>query len=370
MCLRAASPSESPTSVTWQYKDGQDEWQDDPGLKLTEHSLKQMCECEITVSLSENVVEDIEEPGVEGTYKGVGSYRKGRPILMHSAGQLTLYVMGSDTVCCWRLGLSSDSDSWYLLSGSAPSICPADPRAAINVSLGVSHWRYSSKQEGMTESRGISVKCKKHQPTEKPQEKITPIMSSRSESSSSVTSLPAVRGDIEIPINVRDLVEQLTQLGFGKKQCLRALQETKYKLDDAAIWLTMNVPPKMSDDIQQRPSNHPVLPTSSSDLAVDHQSDGACASVAPAQQLPDQLNVNTIQSGATIGGSFFNSTLQNVVFNIASGGSTEMYSCRCWFSGGVGVGSFGTIGEVESGSRRHNRIHHGVGGFTISLIVT
>ena len=53
------------------------------------------------------------------------------------------------------------------------------------------------------------------------------------------------RCDIQEPANVRALVEQLTSLGFSAEQCLRALQESENKLDDAAIWLTMNASPEV-----------------------------------------------------------------------------------------------------------------------------
>jgi len=56
---------------------------------------------------------------------------------------------------------SSVGGDWYLRSGSAPSQCPADPRAARDERRGQTHWAYRNKQGIYTESSGISVKCDK-----------------------------------------------------------------------------------------------------------------------------------------------------------------------------------------------------------------
>jgi len=149
--LRAATPSESPTSVKWQYRDYP--WGDDLALTVTGLSVKPSSACEVTISLSQDIERDIRDPGVAGVYTATGSYLWGRPVLQHSGGLYTLSVYEYDG--CWWVGSG-------LYSGSAPSQCPADPRAARNERLGETHWRYRSKQSGnFTESRGISVKCDK-----------------------------------------------------------------------------------------------------------------------------------------------------------------------------------------------------------------
>ena len=191
--LRAATPSESPTSVNWQYREYV-EWLDDPALTVTGLSEKPS-ECEVTISLSRDIKREILDgvgvgEGVAGVYTGDGSYRRGRPVLHHSGGLFTLSVGGWG---CWRVQ-SGVGGVWYLYSGSAPSQCPADPRAARNERRGETHWSYWSKRGGITESSGISVKCNKciaspavgHQPptgTVKPQEQMAPVRSPRSESS-------------------------------------------------------------------------------------------------------------------------------------------------------------------------------------------
>ena len=96
-------------------------------------------ECKITISLSEDVQNEIVDPGVAGEYMANGLYCLGWPVLQYPGGDYQLY-----TAACWRVS-SGNSISWgYLFSRSAPSLCPADPRAARNESLcpGETNWRY------------------------------------------------------------------------------------------------------------------------------------------------------------------------------------------------------------------------------------
>ena len=77
-------------------------------------------------------------------------------MLQHSGGLFTLSVWGR-----WRGEDGVRGALYHLFSGSAPSQCPADPRAARNERLGETHWRYRNKQWKPIESSGISVRCKK-----------------------------------------------------------------------------------------------------------------------------------------------------------------------------------------------------------------
>ena len=157
--LRAATPSDSPTSVNWQYRE-YIEWLDDPALTVTGLSEKPS-ECEVTISLSQDIDRDIMGPGVAGVYTANGSYRHGKPVLQHSGGLFTLSVgVGGCYRGCWYVQ-SGVGGAEYLYSGSAPSQCPADPRAARNESVGQTHWIYYNRQEALTSGSGISVKCNK-----------------------------------------------------------------------------------------------------------------------------------------------------------------------------------------------------------------
>ena len=155
--MRATTPSESPTSVTWQYMVfDKDTGQDDPALTVTNLSEKPD-DCKVTISLSKDVKRKLKEPGLEGVYKADGLYCMGRPVLQHEGDRFTL----SADLECWRVS-TGVGGTQYLWSGSAPSQCPADPRAVRNGNLGQTHWKYYNKQGGYAESSGISVKCKTH----------------------------------------------------------------------------------------------------------------------------------------------------------------------------------------------------------------
>ena len=158
--LRAVKPSENATSVKWKYKLENGKWRDDPTLTVTDLNEKPSCECSVTINLSESIARDIREPNVVGLYKSDGSYYLGRPVLQHSGGSFTLSVNLSWGPWCWMVSSGIEGDG-YLISGSAPSLCPADPKAARNELQRQTHWRYEKKQS-YVESSGIIVKCEKH----------------------------------------------------------------------------------------------------------------------------------------------------------------------------------------------------------------
>ena len=147
---RTATSSVNPTSVNWQYLENlKDTFLVDPELTVTGLMGKPDCDCEVTINLSET--------GVEGMYRADGSYYGGRPVLYHSKGHFSIIVHGG----CWVVILHEGS-VLCLKSMSASSQCPADPRSVRNERLGLTHWEYRNKKGGWSESRRISVKCKKH----------------------------------------------------------------------------------------------------------------------------------------------------------------------------------------------------------------
>ena len=168
--LRAATPSESPTSVKWEYEADKNKatWREDAALTVTSFIERPNCECEVTISLSEDIKSNIMEPGasVAGLYRENGSYCRGRPVLQ--AGRFTLHVKYSKTqwdgvlsaTGCWVVSSGATIGHKYLMSRTAPSQCPADPRAARL--LGTTHWIYWNKQNTWSQSSGITVKCKTH----------------------------------------------------------------------------------------------------------------------------------------------------------------------------------------------------------------
>ena len=158
VCLQASTPSDSPLSVKWQCQDDDYAWRDDPALKVTGLDERPKCECQITLSLSEKVAKDMEQPGVTGVFQSNGSYYLGRPVLRHSRGQFTLNVGDG----CWRVA-SGVRGQEHLRSYTVPSPCPADPRAARNDWQDLENWRYYSRQQReLTGSPAIGLKCNKH----------------------------------------------------------------------------------------------------------------------------------------------------------------------------------------------------------------
>ena len=132
-------------------------WSHDPDLTVI--GLSEKPKCEVTISLSQDIGKDVDDPGVAGVYRAEGSYCKGRPVLQHQGGHFMLSVDVEGRG--WRVEAGVGGD-WYLRSGSAPSHCPANPRAARSERQGgQTHWTYSNKQRVLAESSGISVKCNK-----------------------------------------------------------------------------------------------------------------------------------------------------------------------------------------------------------------
>ena len=161
--LRAAMPSHTPVSVKWQYQ-SMDEWHKDQEMTVTGLSEKPS-DCEITITLTEDVVRKdfngIMYPGVAGVYRADGTYCNGRPVLQHEEGEFTLYSAGSN----WKVSNGVHNFWDTLWSGSAPTLCPADPRAARNEKQGVRNWRYRPDKGRWRayQSDGISLKCNKHE---------------------------------------------------------------------------------------------------------------------------------------------------------------------------------------------------------------
>ena len=158
--ILAATPSLSPTSCSWQfYNSGSDMIRNDQNLRVTGLKEKPSVECEITISLGEDVMRNIEDRGLVGVYRTDGDYCHGRPVFLHSGGQFCLYVSAQGR--WWVSHL--DGVSPHIVSGSAPSMCPADPRAARNERWvqTQTRWRFKGKQ-GILESCGYTITCCKH----------------------------------------------------------------------------------------------------------------------------------------------------------------------------------------------------------------
>ena len=141
MYLRAVTPSESPTSVKWQYYDqDQNLWKDNQTLTVTSLCERPTCECEVTIRLSTHVLHNIRNPEVSGVYRPDGTYYAGRPVMKQTEGHFILYV----SCGIWKVGRRLGGKVEYLCSRTVPSPCPADPRAAMDDTRGLKYWGYMS----------------------------------------------------------------------------------------------------------------------------------------------------------------------------------------------------------------------------------
>ena len=54
------------------------------------------------------------------------------------------------------------SGSNWIESGSAGSLCPADPASAVNSQWSQTRWEFDDGNGGLVESRDITVRCVTH----------------------------------------------------------------------------------------------------------------------------------------------------------------------------------------------------------------
>ena len=101
-------------------------------------------------------------------FRADGTFCRGRQILKHIESNLRLYVNARG---CWVVSSDTGGDR-VLMSRSAPSLCPADPRAGLKDDMKTTFWSYepapwwvivNEMDNGgdMIESSGISLKCNK-----------------------------------------------------------------------------------------------------------------------------------------------------------------------------------------------------------------
>ena len=98
-------------------------------------------------------------PDSLGTFKPVpGGYSYGRQVFRNASGRCLLVDIGGVWSICKNL---HSVDAVSLISGCAPGICSADPRAKYNAH-GFNCWRYVNKQGKLVESESITIICSTH----------------------------------------------------------------------------------------------------------------------------------------------------------------------------------------------------------------
>ncbi len=116
---------------------------------------------EITITASG--VATVKQPECVGVYEPTQMFSAGRRVFKHPTQELYLLVKHGSTT--WGVHDSVKSKGARMISGGAPSMCPADPRARTS-------WQYTDGAEW--KHVDITVKCSVHKYSEH-KKQITPI---------------------------------------------------------------------------------------------------------------------------------------------------------------------------------------------------
>ena len=115
-----------------------------------------MCEA-ITIS---GVPATAEDPACNGRYVPSLQYSAGRQVFQHEAEDRFLLVPPG--YVDWVVVTKLDSvSSVVLLSGCAPTLCPAEKRAESSQRIGQKHWRYVDTKQGkvISDDANIKISC-------------------------------------------------------------------------------------------------------------------------------------------------------------------------------------------------------------------
>ena len=125
---------------------------DDPHLMISPDKPRACGE--ITISASGAAA--VTQPECVGAYTPTQMFSEGRQVFKHKTEERYLLVDGE-----WNV---RESVEWgtKMRSGSAPSMCPADPRARINEWLGQTSWVYTTGFHRKDKNGDITVKCSVH----------------------------------------------------------------------------------------------------------------------------------------------------------------------------------------------------------------
>ena len=154
--LRSSSTSSSIPSDNWQYRDYDDKWKSDPGVRIVQGPLPS---CQ-TISVEVRGAAATAQSDCAGDYRVTTDWSWGRQVFKHSHRELYLCVKGMWGG--WEVG-------WYITDspgGGTPHIwrkatawCPADRRAATRQG-DTQLWIYSDSREW--KDGDIRVKCNFH----------------------------------------------------------------------------------------------------------------------------------------------------------------------------------------------------------------
>jgi len=153
-----------PTSG-WQYNDD-GVWRPIPGLDVTFPTDLSIYSTLCYISIKATGEAARRSSDGLGIFAPVpGEFRYGRQLFRNTTTDQKLmvngagfWVVGSEDGRCQDVTCGRRCALAWLASGSAPSMCPADPRAKVSDLHGTRNWRYATG-EGLQESSAIKVTC-------------------------------------------------------------------------------------------------------------------------------------------------------------------------------------------------------------------
>ena len=101
-----------------------------------------------------------EDPECNGRYLPTLQYSAGRQVFKHEAEDRFLLVPPG--YVAWEVGTKLDSVlSWVLVSGCAPTLCPAEKRAESSQRIARKHWRYwdTKQKKVIRDDATIKISC-------------------------------------------------------------------------------------------------------------------------------------------------------------------------------------------------------------------
>ena len=130
----------------------------DPHLRISPE-LPLTCG-DITIEATGDMV--LMQPKCLGDYTLTKRFSAGRRVFKHKSHERYLLVEAGHVP--WYVKESVDSEeAYYMHSGCAPSMCPADPRARTREDTGQVSWGYwDGDGRNWTYTGGITIKCSVH----------------------------------------------------------------------------------------------------------------------------------------------------------------------------------------------------------------
>ena len=143
----------------WQYAESV--FRDDPDMRLVAVTNVTPCCSKVTIELSGDAAKY--QSDVAGDYVPMDQFSSGRHIYQHKFRKVFLHIAPGAT--CWIVSNEVGWDgTWYIISASAGSLCPADQRNNYSHHrYGQKSWLYIDGNDGVEAGPGnIRLTCTSH----------------------------------------------------------------------------------------------------------------------------------------------------------------------------------------------------------------